>query len=242
MPPEAQALLELRALCAGWGQVQVLHEVNLELYEGEIVCLLGGNASGKTTTMNAILGMLSLCSGEIRLAGERISGLSPPEIMARGVAIVPEGRRIFPRLSVAENLELGAWGRQDGAKALQQDIERTFARFPRLAERARQMAGTLSGGEQQMLAISRALLGRPRLLLLDEPSMGLAPALVDEVFDLIREIHDAGTTIFLVEQNARMALELACRGYVLQQGRVILQGTSSELLNSTAVQEAYLGG
>jgi len=235
-------LLELSGVSAAYGPVPVLHGLDVELHSDEVVCLLGGNAAGKTSTMNTIVGMLPLTSGTIRFDGKEISGLAPPEIISQGIAVVPEGRRIFPRLSVQENLDLGAYGRTDEKVAQRHDLERVFERFPRLAERASQLGGTLSGGEQQMLAIGRALMSRPRLLLMDEPSMGLAPALVDRVFEIIEEIHREGTAIFLVEQNARMALEVASRGYVLQQGRIVLAGSSEELLASEAVQEAYLGG
>jgi branched-chain amino acid transport system ATP-binding protein len=235
------ALLRLSAVVAAYGPVRVLHGIDLELGRDEVVCLLGGNAAGKSTTMKTILGVLPLLSGEIHFDGRRIDGLSPPDVVACGIAIVPEGRRIFPRLTVSENLELGAYDRKDGRGAVDQDREQVFQLFPRLAERRRQLGGTLSGGEQQMLAIGRALMARPRLMLMDEPSMGLAPALVDKVFETIADIHRRGTAIFLVEQNARMALEVAGRGYVLQQGRIAAAGTAKELLESAAVREAYLG-
>ena len=243
--PAAQAgqpLLELKGVSASYGPVPVLHDLNISLQGDEVVCLLGGNAAGKTSTMKTIIGMLVLQKGTISYQGRQISGLAPPEIVSRGIAIVPEGRRIFPRLTVQENLDLGSYGRKDDSGAQRRDQERVFERFPRLAERATQLGGTLSGGEQQMLAIGRALMSRPRLLLMDEPSMGLAPALVDRVFEIITEIHREGTAIFLVEQNARMALEVSSRGYVLQQGRIVVSGSSDELLSSEAVREAYLGG
>ncbi len=239
---DGSVLLELAGVSAAYGPVPVLHGLDIRLAHDEIVCLLGGNAAGKTSTMNTIVGTLALQEGSIWFDGQRISGLAPPEIVSRGLAIVPEGRRIFPRLTVQENLDLGAYGRRDSKAAQQRDDERVFERFPRLAERRAQLGGTLSGGEQQMLAIGRALMSRPRLLLMDEPSMGLAPALVDRVFEIIAEIHKDGTAIFLVEQNARMALEVASRGYVLQQGRIVISGSSEELLSSDAVREAYLGG
>jgi branched-chain amino acid transport system ATP-binding protein len=240
--PGREPLLSVRGVEAGYGAARVLFGVDLDVGEGEVVCLLGGNAAGKTTTMRCIVGALPIQAGTVLLTGERISGRTPSDIVARGLAIVPEGRRIFPRLTVQENLDLGAYGRRDGEVAVGQDMERIFGFFPRLAERRGQFGGTLSGGEQQMLAIARALMARPRLLLMDEPSMGLAPALVDQVFDIIRDIHRGGTAILLVEQNARLALGVAGRGYVLQQGRVVAGGTSAELLASPAVQEAYLGG
>jgi len=235
-------LLELRGVSAAYGPVPVLHGLDIVLHADEVVCLLGGNAAGKTSTMNTIVGMLALQEGTISFDGQPIGGLAPPKIVSLGIAIVPEGRRIFPRLTVEENLDLGAYGRRDDAAMQRRDRDRVFERFPRLAERLSQLGGTLSGGEQQMLAIGRALMSRPRLLLMDEPSMGLAPALVDHVFEIIREIHSDGTAIFLVEQNARMALEVASRGYVLQQGRIVISGSSDELLASEAVREAYLGG
>jgi branched-chain amino acid transport system ATP-binding protein len=239
---DSKALLELRGVSAAYGAVPVLHDLDLTIDCDEVVCLLGGNATGKSSTMNTIIGMLPLTGGSIHFDGTEISGLSPTEVISQGIAIVPEGRRIFPRLSVQENLDLGSYGRRDDKAAQRRDQDRVFARFPRLAERASQLGGTLSGGEQQMLAIGRALMSRPRLLLMDEPSMGLAPALVDRVFEIISEIHREGTAIFLVEQNARMALEVASRGYVLQQGRIVHSGSSSELLASESVREAYLGG
>jgi branched-chain amino acid transport system ATP-binding protein len=239
---DSKALLELRGVSAAYGAVPVLHDLDLTIDCDEVVCLLGGNAAGKSSTMNTIIGMLPLTGGSIHFDGTEISGLSPTEVISQGIAIVPEGRRIFPRLSVQENLDLGSYGRRDDKAAQRRDQDRVFARFPRLAERASQLGGTLSGGEQQMLAIGRALMSRPRLLLMDEPSMGLAPALVDRVFEIISEIHREGTAIFLVEQNARMALEVASRGYVLQQGRIVHSGSSSELLASESVREAYLGG
>jgi len=237
-----EALLSLRGVEAAYGPVGVLHGVDIEVGADEVVCLLGGNAAGKTTTMKAIIGVVPTTAGSIAFDGTDITGHSPPDIVGRGISIVPEGRRIFPRLSVQENLDLGAYDRRDGRAAIHDDLEKIFGLFPRLAERRGQQGGTLSGGEQQMLAIGRALMARPRLLLMDEPSMGLAPALVDQVFEIIADIHKSGTAIFLVEQNARMALEVASRGYVLQQGRVVEDGTAQELLASDGVAEAYLGG
>lgn len=237
----AEPLLRVRDVHAGYGHAEVLRGVDLEVGQGEVHCLLGGNAAGKTTTMRCIMGGLPIRAGSIEFEGARISGLGPPAIVARGIAIVPEGRKIFPKLTVQENLDLGAYGRSDGAGAIGADLERIFGLFPRLAERRTQWGGTLSGGEQQMLAIGRAMMARPKLMLMDEPSMGLAPALVDQVFDIIRDIHRGGTAILLVEQNARLALEVSQRGCVLMQGRIVASGTSAELLASEAVQEAYLG-
>ena len=237
-----EALLSLRGVEAAYGPVAVLHGIDIDVGADEVVCLLGGNAAGKTTTMKTIIGVQPTTAGTLTYDGTEITGMSPPDIVGRGIAIVPEGRRIFPRLSVQENLDLGAYDRTDGRAAIHADLEKIFGLFPRLAERRTQQGGTLSGGEQQMLAIGRALMARPRLLLMDEPSMGLTPALVDQVFEIIADIHASGTAIFLVEQNARMALEVASRGYVLQQGRVVVEGTSAELLASDAIAEAYLGG
>ncbi len=237
-----EPLLALTGVEAAYGPVPVLHGIDIEVGADEVVCLLGGNAAGKTTTMKTVIGVVPTSGGTIRFDGTTISGMAPPDIVGRGIAIVPEGRRIFPRLTVQENLDLGAYDRTDGKSAIAADLERIFGLFPRLAERRAQLGGTLSGGEQQMLAIGRALMARPRLLLMDEPSMGLAPALVDQVFEIIADIHSRGTAIFLVEQNARMALEVASRGYVLQQGRIVAEGTSDELLASDAIAEAYLGG
>jgi len=235
-------LLSLRGVKASYGPVPVLHGIDLDVGGDEVVCLLGGNAAGKTSTMKTIVGVLPLAAGSIAFDGTVISGMSPPDVVSRGIAIVPEGRRIFPRMSVAENLDLGAYGRRDGVAEQQADLDKVFDLFPRLAERRTQLGGTLSGGEQQMLAIGRAMMSRPRLLLMDEPSMGLAPALVDQVFEIIAGIHASGTAIFLVEQNARMALEVSSRGYVLQQGTILASGSSEDLLGSDVVREAYLGG
>jgi branched-chain amino acid transport system ATP-binding protein len=235
-------LLELQGVRAAYGPVPVLHGVDLSVGGDEVVCLLGGNAAGKTTIMKTIVGVLPLQGGVVTFQGTTISGLSPADIVARGIAIVPEGRRIFPRMSVAENLDIGAYGRSDAVSEQAADLDKIFGLFPRLAERRTQLGGTLSGGEQQMLAIGRAMMSRPRLMLMDEPSMGLAPALVDQVFDIIASIHASGTAIFLVEQNARMALEVSSRGYVLQQGNIVASGSSAELLGSDVVREAYLGG
>lgn len=235
-----QPMLELKAVETGYGPIKVLKQVSLTVNPDEIVCLLGGNAAGKTTTMKTIMGTLAAWSGQITFLGEPILGLPPAQIVRRGISIVPEGRRIFPRMTVLENLELGSYLRND--KEIGADLDKVFARFPRLFERKTQLGGTLSGGEQQMLAIGRALMNRPRLLLMDEPSMGLAPALVDQVFDIIREIHKEGTSILLVEQNARMALSVAQRGYVIQQGELVLSGAGEQLLESEEVKHAYLGG
>lgn len=234
-------LLELKGIYTNYGQVEVLRDMNVEAHEGEIVCLLGPNAAGKSTTLKTILGMVSPVQGEVYLNGDRIDGLPTTEVVAMGITMVPEGRRLFARMSVKENLEIGAQIRSDTDK-IQEDYERVLTLFPRMKERLTQKAGSLSGGEQQMLAMGRALMANPRILLMDEPSMGLAPILVEQVFDIIKEINEQGTTIFLVEQNASMALEVADRGYVLQTGEVVLSDSAKNLLNSKEVQEAYLGG
>ena len=240
-PSESSApLLQLDDVDTSYGPVEVLRNVTLEINKGEIVCLLGPNAAGKSTTLKTILGMVKPNKGTITLEGDRIDGLVTTEVVARGVTMVPEGRRLFGRMSVRENLAIGANLRTD-KDSVQKDTERVLTLFPRLKERLAQKAGTLSGGEQQMLAMGRALMADPKVLLMDEPSMGLAPILVDQVFDIIKEINDDGTTIFLVEQNAGMALEIADRGYVLQTGELVLADTAKALLDNPQMQEAYLG-
>ncbi|MCS6773400.1 MAG: ABC transporter ATP-binding protein [Anaerolineae bacterium] len=234
------ALLELRNVHTYYGNIHALKGISFSVERGEIVTLIGSNGAGKSTTLRTISGLLTPRQGEVLLEGQRIDHLPPHEIVARGVLQSPEGRRIFPRLTVRENLEMGAYQRKD-KEGIQQDMERVFALFPRLKERLNQKGGTLSGGEQQMLAIGRALMGRPRVLLLDEPSMGLAPVLVEQIFDIIQEINGQGTTILLVEQNARLALSIAHRGYVLETGRIVLSGTGKELANNPSVKAAYLG-
>ncbi len=236
----AAPLLQLEDVDTSYGPVEVLRDVTLGINEGEIVCLLGPNAAGKSTTLKTILGMVKPKKGTITLDGERIDGLVTTEVVARGVTMVPEGRRLFGKMSVRENLAIGANLRTD-KEGIQKDTERVLSLFPRLKERLAQKAGTLSGGEQQMLAMGRALMASPKVLLMDEPSMGLAPILVDQVFDMIKEINADGTTIFLVEQNAGMALEIADRGYVLQTGEIVLADTAKALLENPQMQEAYLG-
>jgi len=238
--PDRTPMLEFRGINTHYGPVHMLKDVDLEIYPGEIVCLLGGNASGKTTTLKAVLGMVVPSSGELLLDGEVISGLSTTDIVSRGISMVPENRRLFKRMTVKENLEIGAYLRDD-SDDLGEDLERIFELFPRVKERLSQKAGTLSGGEQQMVAVGRALMAQPKVLLMDEPSMGLAPVLVQQNFDIIEQINDAGTTVFVVEQNANMALSIADRGYVLQTGQIVLTGTSAELLANQELREAYLG-
>jgi len=234
-------ILEFKNVDTYYGSIQVLYDINLKVYAGELVCLLGGNASGKSTTLKTILGACKVKKGEVRLNGERIDNKPTKKIIAAGVAIVPENRRIFPRMTVLENLELGAYLRTDNDQ-VKKDIEKIFELFPRLKERINQAGITLSGGEQQMLAMGRALLSNPAILLMDEPSMGLSPLLVDQQFELIQKINQQGTTIFMVEQNANMALSIADRGYVLQTGSIVLADTAQNLLCNETMQEAYLGG
>lgn len=234
-------MLELQGVDTFYGPSQVLHEVSLQVNQGEIVCLLGANAAGKSTTMKTIFGIVRPRHGVVTFEGQQISGISTDHIIGRGLALVPEGRRIFSRMSVHENLEMGAYMHNNRAE-LNADIERVYTLFPRLKERDKQLGGTMSGGEQQMLAIGRALMSRPRLMCMDEPSMGLSPILVQTVFDTIQEIRKTGVTIFVVEQNAFMALNIADRGYVLQQGRIVLSDTAKNLLNNDLVRRAYLGG
>ena len=234
-------VLELKNVDASYGPVEVLRDISLDVRAGEIVSLLGPNAAGKTTTLRTILGMVKPRSGEVLVNGERVDGLPTTKIVTRGITMVPENRRLFARMSVRENLEIGAQLRDD-KDAIGADMDRVLDLFPRLQERLRQRAGTLSGGEQQMLAIGRALMAGPKVLLMDEPSMGLAPILVQQVFETIKEINEQGTTIFLVEQNANMALQVADRGYALRTGEIVLADTAENLSKSPEIQEAYLGG
>jgi len=236
----ATALLELRQVNTHYGAVHILKDVDLSIYPGELVCLLGGNASGKTTTLKTLLGMVIPTSGEVLLNGEVVNGKPTSFRVENGVTMVPENRRLFKRLSVRENLELGAYLRND-RDGIEADMERVFGLFPRVKERIGQKAGTLSGGEQQMVAIGRALMSRPTVLLMDEPSMGLAPALVQQNFELIQQINDDGMTVFMVEQNANMALSIADRGWVLQSGAVVLDDTAEALLANPEMRAAYLG-
>jgi branched-chain amino acid transport system ATP-binding protein len=234
------ALLSLHGVDAGYGPSEVLQKVDLEVNDGEIVCLLGSNAAGKSTTLRTILGMVKARAGTVALRGEEIQDLSTPQIVAKGVTMVPENRRLFARMSVRENLEIGANLRNDKPGILA-DIDRVFQLFPRLEERIAQKAGTLSGGEQQMLAIGRALMAKPSVLLMDEPSMGLAPILVQQVFATIQEINKQGMTILVVEQNANVALAVADRGYVIQTGRIVMSDTAKNLLANPKLRDAYLG-
>ncbi|MCW5770030.1 MAG: ABC transporter ATP-binding protein [Rhodospirillaceae bacterium] len=233
-------MLEVADLKASYGRNAVLQGISFSVGEGETVCLIGSNGAGKTTTMISIAGLLRPVSGAISLAGTGIAREPAQRIVARGLALVPEGRRVFAPLSVFENLEIGAYRRRDSA-AIRQDLDFVYGVFPRLKERHSQAAGTLSGGEQQMLAIGRALMSRPRVLLLDEPSMGLAPLVVAEIFRVIGELNRKGLTILLAEQNVTMALGVAKRGYVIESGRIVLSGSAEELANDSSVQAAYLG-
>ena len=234
-------MLNVENINVHYGAIHALKEVSFHLEENEIVALIGANGAGKSTSLNTISGLLHPTSGRVVFAGEDISATRPQEIVRKGIIQVPEGRRIFASMSVWENLEMGAFTRSNRAE-INARMESVFERFPRLKERRKQAGGTLSGGEQQMLAIARALMAEPRVLLLDEPSMGLAPILVEQIFDIIREINESGTSIILVEQNALMALSIADRGYVLDTGRVALEGSSNDLLHNPLVINAYLGG
>ena len=244
----ASPLLALEHVDTCYGPIPILQDINVEIHEGEIVCLLGGNASGKSTTLTTILGLVRPTRGAVRFRGERIDSLPTGHIVARGISIVPENRRIFPEMTVLENLEMGAYLRRSVRRSvrrdrdeIEEDVARVLDLFPRIRERLSQLGGTLSGGEQQMLAMGRALMSRPTLLLMDEPSMGLAPLLVERIFELIQRINEQGTTIFMVEQNARVALSIADRGYVLQTGRLALADTARNLLDNEMMQQAYLG-
>ena len=238
---QTQPFLTLNDIDVHYGAVQALFRVNLHVNRGEVVSVLGGNASGKSTTIKTVLGLVQPSHGSVTLDGESLGGLSAPDVIERGVASVPEGRRVFPEMSVQENLLMGAYPRRQDKAGVAQDLEEVFQTFPRLSERRRQAAGTLSGGEQQMLALGRAWLRRGRLICIDEPSMGLSPRYVDLVYDVLFRWKAAGQTILLVEQNARIALELADRAYVLQHGHVIIQGKAADLAADPAVRKAYLG-
>ena len=223
-----------------YGSIHAIKGISFEVEEGEVVTLIGANGAGKSTTLNTISGLLRSKTGSITFMGQNLAKVPSHKIVERGLALVPEGRRIFLQMTVQENLEMGAFTQKGGET--QQDLEKIYALFPRLKERLKQMAGTLSGGEQQMLAMGRALMSHPKLLMLDEPSMGLAPILVEQIFEIIQNLHKAGTTILLVEQNAQAALSVADRGYVLETGKIVTTGTGAELLASPAIKKAYLGG
>jgi branched-chain amino acid transport system ATP-binding protein len=233
------SLLALESVTTYYGQMRILEGVSLQVGEAEMVCLLGGNASGKSTTLKTILGIVRPRSGRVLLGGDDVTSWTVPQRIARGIAIVPENRRLFGQMTVQENLELGAVLRR--GERLDEDMDRIHQLFPRLLERRQQLAGTLSGGEQQMVAMGRALMSRPRLLLMDEPSMGLSPALVQQNFEIIKEVHESGVAVLMVEQNATMALAIADRGYVLSTGEIVLEGPASELLQSEDLKRAYLG-
>lgn len=234
-------MLQIKEIDVYYGAIHALKKLSLEVEQGSIVTLIGANGAGKTTTLKSISGLLRPKTGSIMFKDKDITKVAPEKIVGLGISQVPEGRRVFPSMSVMENLEMGAYLRKD-KKGIESDMENVFTRFPRLKERRKQLAGTLSGGEQQMLAIGRALMARPQLLLMDEPSMGLAPLLVKEIFSIIKDINERGTTILLVEQNANMALSIADKAYVIETGEIVLQGSAQELMNSPEVKKAYLGG
>lgn len=234
-------MLKVKDIDVYYGAIHALKTVSINVEQGSIVTLIGANGAGKTTTLKTISGLLRPKSGSVLFKDQDITKIPPEKIVALGLSQVPEGRRVFSTMSVLENLEMGAYLRSD-KKGIQQDLENIFTRFPRLKERRKQLAGTLSGGEQQMLAIGRALMARPDLLLMDEPSMGLAPLLVKEIFEIIKDINDKGTTILLVEQNAHMALSIAHKAYVIETGQIVLEGSARDLMNSVQVKKAYLGG
>ncbi|MFS2160555.1 ABC transporter ATP-binding protein [Pseudomonas sp. Pseusp122] len=234
-------ILQVQDLKVAYGAIQAIKGLNFHVGEGEMVALIGANGAGKTTTLKTLAGLLTPTVGQITFDGKVHSKIKSYDLIREGLALVPEGRGIFPKLTVHENLEMGAFSRTDGKTAIEADIERMFGIFPRLKERAFQLAGTMSGGEQQMLAISRALMGKPKLLLLDEPSMGLAPIIVQKIFETIREVVKSGVTLLLVEQNAKLALQTCQRAYVIDGGRIALEGQADELLHNERVQKAYLG-
>ncbi len=234
-------MLRVSGLSAAYGRIRALENVSLEVPVGGVVCLLGANGAGKTTTLNCVSGVVRASRGSVSFEGELLSGLPVNEIVARGIVQVPEGRQIFPDMSVEDNVLLGAWLRRHD-RAHRDDLARVYSIFPRLLERRRQLAGTLSGGEQQMLMFGRALMSRPRIILLDEPSLGLSPILIDAVFDVVRRLHGNGTTFLIVEQNARMALAVSDYGYVLENGEIRLHGPAAELAGHPEIQAAYLGG
>ncbi|WP_293825872.1 ABC transporter ATP-binding protein [uncultured Parolsenella sp.] len=235
------SILHVDDLNVYYGSIHAVKGISFDVEEGEIVTLIGANGAGKSTTLNTVAGLLKPREGKVEFEGESLLGIPPHTIVSKGMALCPEGRRVFLQMSVRENLEMGAFTRRDSAE-IADSLEMVFDRFPRLKEREGQCAGTLSGGEQQMLAMGRALMSKPRLLMLDEPSMGLAPILVQEIFNIIKSLHETGTTVLLVEQNARMALSVADRAYVLETGRVSMSGNAADLANDDRVKQAYLGG
>lgn len=235
------SILHVEDLNVYYGSIYAVKGISFDVEEGEIVTLIGANGAGKSTTLNTVAGLLKPREGKVEFEGESLLGIPPHKIVSRGMALCPEGRRVFLQMSVRDNLEMGAFTRTDSAEVAD-SLEMVFERFPRLKEREGQSAGTLSGGEQQMLAMGRALMSKPRLLMLDEPSMGLAPILVQEIFNIIKALHEAGTTVLLVEQNARMALSIADRAYVLETGKVSMSGNAADLANDERVKQAYLGG
>ena len=235
------AMLEVKDLHVYYGMIQAIKGISFEVNQGETIALIGANGAGKTTTLHTVTGLLAPKKGNVIFEGQDITKIPAHKIVGLGMAHVPEGRRVFAQLSVYQNLKMGAYTRKDKAE-IDEMLETVYKRFPRLKERQNQMAGTLSGGEQQMLAMGRALMSKPKIVLLDEPSMGLSPILVDQIFDIIKELHNAGTTILLVEQNAQMALSIADNAYVLESGKIVLSGTGAELLASEQVKKAYLGG
>ncbi|MBR6901937.1 MAG: ABC transporter ATP-binding protein [Synergistaceae bacterium] len=237
----AEPVLKVENINVYYGSIHAIKGISFEVYEGETVTLIGANGAGKSTTLNTISGLLQPSTGSMAFLGETLAKVPPHKIVERGLAQVPEGRRVFAQMTVQENLEMGAYT-QNNQSGINDDLEKVYALFPRLKERMKQTAGTLSGGEQQMLAMGRALMSRPKLLMLDEPSMGLAPILVEQIFDIIADLHRTGATILLVEQNAQMALSIANRGYVMETGKIVTTGTGQELLASEAVRKAYLGG
>ncbi len=237
----AEPVLKVENINVYYGSIHAIKGISFEVFDGEIVTLIGANGAGKSTTLNTVSGLLHPSTGSVSFLGEPLAKIQPHKIVEKGLAQVPEGRRVFAQMTVQENLEMGAFT-QNRQSDIQDDMEKVYSLFPRLKERMKQTAGTLSGGEQQMLAMGRALMSRPKLLMLDEPSMGLAPILVEQIFEIIAELHNTGATILLVEQNAQMALSIASRGYVMETGKIVTTGTGQELLASEAVRKAYLGG
>jgi branched-chain amino acid transport system ATP-binding protein len=236
----ASSILKIEGLKVNYGGIQAVKGIDLAIEEGELVTLIGANGAGKTTTMKAVTGLKPYTGGDIKYMGQSIKGVPPHELLKRGLAMVPEGRGIFSRMSIVENMQMGAYLRKD-TEGIKRDVERMFGFFPRLRERATQFAGTLSGGEQQMLAMARAIISKPKLLLLDEPSMGLSPIMVEKIFEVVREISSEGITVMLVEQNARLALQAANRGYVMDSGEVTMSGDAKQMLDDPKVRAAYLG-